>query len=83
MSSQKKVTFLTGNIVETETGFIAYFEEIPEMVVQGDTESETKNRLIRGLKSLLEDRKEEAKSCLPTLSNKHRIVKQFELSAAL
>lgn len=83
MSTKNKITFLTGKIIETDTGFIAYFEELPEMVVQGDSEKDTKDRLIRGLKSLLQDRKEEAKAILPALASKHRIVNEFELSAAL
>lgn len=79
---KKKFKLLTGNLIKGEAGrYIGYFNEFPEVIAQGKTEEETKERLLRGLVSILERKKKES------ISNQQDInggeVRHFELSAAM
>ena len=56
--SKKKFDFLHGNLIESEPGrYVAFFDEFPEIIAQGNSEEDVKDRLLSGLISILKRRK--------------------------
>jgi predicted RNase H-like HicB family nuclease len=79
---KKKMKFLTGRLfLNKQTGkFIAYFEEFPELTVQGDSETDVKERLIRGLRQILAERRSPIEN---REIGEYSEVNHFELTAAI
>ena len=83
LSPKKKIKFLHGNLVESEPGrFVAFFDEFPEIIAQGTTKDEAKERLLRGLLSILERKRNQSEGMPQVNSNKTKVT-HFELSAAI
>jgi predicted RNase H-like HicB family nuclease len=81
MSNKKEIIFLTGNLIQTESSFIAYFDEYPELFAQGDDAEEAKSRLVKGLATYLKKRRGTQEQ--PIIKNGQGKVTHFELTAAI
>lgn len=79
---KKKIKLLHGNMIKGESGiYVAYFDEFPDIIAQGETQGETKERLIRGLASILERKKQESPKYKAEFNASQ--VTHFELNAAI
>jgi predicted RNase H-like HicB family nuclease len=70
---------LHGNLIECNSGsYAAFFDEFPEIIAEGDTESETKERLVRGLLKILSEKRQKEN----TFTIGEKKVSHFQLTAA-
>lgn len=67
-----------------ESGYVCWFEEIPEAISQGETRKEAKKNLLDALKLILEYRHEQSENELRKLRNrKIKITKESVPLAAI
>lgn len=82
---KKKIKLnLHGNVIRNSPGrYVAYFDEFPEMTAQGATESQTKERLVHGLMTVLKMNKKLTDDLKEKNKKKSPEIKRFELSGNL
>jgi len=66
-----------------EGGYVCWFEEIPEVMSQGDTIEEAKVNLIDALKEVVEYRREQAKQKIVCVNEGSSTNKTIEMSLAV
>lgn len=66
-----------------EGGFVCWFEEIPEVMSQGDTLDEAKTNLLDALKEIVEYRREKAKQKIVYENDRVTTNKTIEMSIAV
>jgi predicted RNase H-like HicB family nuclease len=66
-----------------EGGYVCWFEEIPEVMSQGDSLDEAKANLTDALKEVVEYRREQAKQKIKCVNESSTTKKTIEMSIAV